>query len=153
MSRITPILMVLLLFVGVTSCKKKCKLSDDTETGNMVKNVVFYTKYVAWAAGTQGATLNSNAGYGDIDVSIDGGSRTAVNYNNYTVLLITPAAKCNSQFDKTVTIDHANMKVTYDLVVTQCSNCTDIVNSDQYVLVPKFPASYTVVFNTTYVDK
>lgn len=149
-------LLLIALTVSFSSCKKKCVLDgDDTISGNYIENVVFYPNsgYMTSSMGGN-YVINANHNYADrIQVTIDGGAKTPVNYSNYTVLCYPISAKCNAIYDKTVTIDHANQTVVYKIAVTQCSNCEEVRMTENYILVPAFPSSYAVSYDVSFTDK
>ena len=89
----------------------------------------------------------------EIQIGFAQGAKAPVNYSNYTVLCYPTNAKCNAAYDRTVTIDNALGTVVYKIVVTQCANCEETRNAENYVLVPTFPSSYLVYYDVSYVEK
>jgi hypothetical protein len=150
-----PILSLAILLLGLNSCKKKCVLSDDTDNGAIVKNVVFYPQ-AGNLTGSMGGNYVINATHpyaNQFQIRINEGDKMDVNYSNYTILCYPTTANCSASFDRTVTIDNANQTVVYKIVVTQCTNCPEKYTTENYVLVPAFPSSYGVSYDVSYIDK
>lgn len=152
---ILPLLMIA-VSLSMTSCKKKCVLDgEDTLTGDIIENVVFYPESGYMTSNMGGNyVINASHPYADrMYVSINEGGKVPVNYSNYTVLCYPVTAKCNAIYDRSVTIDHANQSVVYKIAVTQCSNCKEERTTENYVLVPALPSNYVVSYNVTFTDK
>ena len=158
MLRSTLFLSLSLLFVltSLSSCNKKCVINKEiTDNGAIVKNVIFYPKSGNMTLSLAGNyQINANHPYSDLfEVRINDAGKIPVDYNQYTILCYPIKTKCNASFDRTVTIDDATQNVTYKIVATQCSNCDQEWLTENYVLVPAFPSSYTVTYDVTVVDK
>lgn len=149
-------LFAILFISGLSSCKKKCVVEADTvDAGSIVQKVIFYPESGYMTGNMAGDyVIDASHPYANkLQVSINGASRTNVNYSNYTVLCYPTTSKCNAAFARTVTIDNANQTVVYKIVVTQCDNCPELRSTENYVLVPAFPSNYAVSFDVSYVDK
>lgn len=158
MLRSTSFLALSLLFVitSLSSCNKKCVISKETvDSGVIIKNVIFYPNSGNMTQSMAGNYLiNANSPYADrIEVGINGAGKAPVDYSQYNVLCLPVKAKCNAAFDRKVTIDAASQNVTYTIVTTQCANCEQEWYTENYVLVPTFPASYSVTYDVQYVNK
>lgn len=149
-----PILFVTLI-LGITSCKKKCILEAGVNAGDIIENVVIYPESGYMTTNMGGDyVIDATHPYADrFEVSFNNGARTAVNYSNYTILAYPLTSTCTASFDKTVTIDNTAQTVVYKIVVTQCLDCTESRTTENYVLVPAFPETYTVLYDVSYVDK
>ena len=143
------ILILITIGAGASSCKKRCKLPLDENQGAIVPNAI---------------VLETSTGYNhvvrDVDpqndpyrVSFDGGlTYGKVDYNEY-VLICQPAVKsCHSQVIKNVVIDKAKARVEYFVTINDCADCPDDYDISNWVLVPKFPASYKVFYRKETVD-
>ncbi len=149
-------LLSMLLILGATSCKKKCVIEkDDVNGGSIIQDVIFYPQSGFMTSNMGGDyVIDATHKYaGDIEISISGELKKAVNYSNYTVLCYPVRGKCNAAYDRKVTIDNTLGTVVYKIVVTQCENCEETRITENYVLVPKFPSSYLVYYDISYIDK
>lgn len=159
MLRSSSFLALSLLFVitSLSSCNKKCVISKETlDSGVIIKNVIFYPNSGNMTQSMSSASylINANSPYADrIEVGVNGAGKAPVDYSQYNVLCLPVKAKCNAAFDRKVTIDDANQKVTYTIITTQCGNCEQEWYTENYVLVPTFPASYSVTYDVQYVNK
>jgi hypothetical protein len=153
---ILPIFLLAILFLGLSACKKKCVVeTEDTNNGAIVSGVVFYPSSGSLTGNMGGnyVITNGHPYANNIQIRINEGEKTNVNYTNYTVLCYPTTANCSAFYDKTVTIDDANQTVVYKIVVTQCESCPEKYTSENYVLVPAFPSSYAVSYDVSYVTK
>lgn len=154
LSTYLPILFVTVI-LGLTSCKKKCILEAGVNSGSIIENVVIYPE-AGYMTGNMGGNyvIDATHTYADrFEVSINSGARTAVNYTNYTILAYPITSTCSASFDRSVTIDNTAQTVVYKIIVTQCIDCKESRSTENYVLVPAFPESYTVLYDVSYVDK
>jgi hypothetical protein len=153
---ILPIFLLAILFLGLSACKKKCVVeTEDTNNGAIVSGVVFYPSSGSLTGNMGGnyVITNGHPYANDIQIRMNDGEKTNVNYTNYTILCHPTTANCSAFYDKTVTIDDANQTVVYKIVVTQCESCPEKYTSENYVLVPAFPSSYAVSYDVSYVTK
>jgi hypothetical protein len=158
MLRSTSFLALSLLFVitSLSSCKKKCVISKEiVDSGAIIKNVIFYPNSGNMSTSMAGNYLiNANSPYADrIEVGINGAGKAPVDYSQYNVLCFPLKTRCNASFDRSVTVNAASQNVVYKIVATQCANCEQEWLTENYVLVPAFPASYTVTYDISVVDK
>jgi hypothetical protein len=152
----TTLLTIAFLLLISFSCKKKCKLDgDSTNTGTIVEGVVIYPASGSMTGNMGGNyVIGASSNYADyIEISFSEGPREPVNYANYKVLAFPISAKCNAQYERNVTVNTSTQSVVYSIKVTQCSDCKEIRNTENYVLVPTFPDNYTVTNVLTVIDK
>jgi hypothetical protein len=123
--------------------------------GAIIDNVIFYPNSGNITPSMGGNyNINVNHPYANtIKIAIDGAGKVPVNYSQYNVLCYPLRTKCNASFERTVTIDDATQSVVYKIVATQCGNCEQEWLTENYVLVPVFPSSYTVSYDVTVIDK
>lgn len=143
---------VLTLF---TSCKK-CKVDGTSiNKGAIIEDVVIYPSSGFMTGNMNGDyVIDANSPYADkFEMSQNQGERTTVNYANFNIIAFPVTAKCNASYERIVDINHTTQTVTYTINVTQCSNCEEERASENYVLVPVFPETYTVVYDLNVVDK
>jgi hypothetical protein len=151
----TSALLILTLSV-MLACKKKCKIENvNVNSGAIIENVVLYPSSGNMTGNMNGNyIINASSSYKDrFEMSQNNGPRTAVNYANFTILAFPVKVKCNSAYERNVTIDNAAMTVTYKMVITQCDNCIQEYMTENYVLVPSFPSNYTVLYDLSIIDK
>ncbi len=157
MLRITSLLALSLMFVAISSsCKKKCVISkENINSGAIINNVIFYPKSGNMTLSMAGSyEINGNHPYANLlEVGFNGSGKSPIDYNQYSVLCYPLQTKCNAAFERTVTIDAASQTVVYKIVATQCSSCDQKWLTENYVLVPAFPASYSVTYDVSVVDK
>lgn len=148
-------LLLIFLFFGFTSCKKKCILEEGVDSGSIIADIVIYPQSGYMTSNMGGDyVINATHPYADkFEVSINGGPKTAVNYSNYTILAYPTTSTCNASFTRSVTIDNTNQTVVYKIVVTQCTDCKESRSVENYVVVPSFPDMYAVSYDVSYVDK
>lgn len=149
------ILTLLATFVLFTSCKK-CKVENSSTTsGVIIEDVVLYPTSGYMTSNMNGDyVIDANNPYADrFEMSLNAGEKTPVNYTNFTILAFPVTARCNAAFERIVDINNTTQTVTYTLNVTQCSNCKEERYTENYVLVPAFPDTYTVVYDLNVVDK
>lgn len=148
-------LLIITFILSITSCKKKCIVEDDTDSGSIIADVVIYPSsgYMTSNMGGNYVITASHPYANNFEISINGSSKTPINYSNYTLLCYPTTANCSASYDRTVTIDDTAQTVVYKILVTQCTDCKEKRTVENYVLVPKFPASYTVYNDVSYVDK
>jgi hypothetical protein len=147
---------VAFLLLVSTSCKKKCKLDNSTvDSGTIIEDVVIYPTSGSMTGNMGGNyVIGASSNYADyIEISFSEGPREAVNYANYKVLAFPVSAKCNAQYERNVTVNSSTQSVVYSIKVTQCSDCKEVRNTENYVLVPTFPDNYTVTNELTIIDK
>jgi hypothetical protein len=147
---------LVLVIASLSSCNKKCVISKETiDSGAIVKNVIFHPNSGNMTPSMGGNyNINANHPYADrIEVAINGAGKAPVNYSQYSVLCYPIKTKCNASFERTVTVDDASQSVIYKIVATQCGNCAEEWLTENYVLVPAIPASYSVSYDVTVVDK
>jgi hypothetical protein len=148
-------LAILTLGLFTSSCKKKCVMEpNNLDKGWIEENVIFYPKIGYLTSKMDGnyvVTANSQFA-NQFEVSIDGGAKEPVDYNNYTILCYPILSKCNAQFVRDVSFNSVNQTVEYEIEVTQCSRCEEERITENYVLVPKFPSNYQVTYDISYVN-
>jgi hypothetical protein len=73
--------------------------------------------------------------------------RDSVDFSAYTVLGKYTSGDCRVSFERRVTRDNIQKKVYYRLKVHECGNCERYSESMNWVLVPKIPDDYEVLFH------
>ena len=156
LKKISLFFLLAILTLSATSCKKKCKLdTESVDKGAIIEDVVLYPTSGYMTSNMGGNyVIDASSSFADnFEVSINGSERTAVNYANYTILAFPVTVKCNAAYERNVEINHTTQIVSYNLTVTQCDDCVEQRNIENYVLVETFPSTYTVDYNLTVVEK
>lgn len=154
---ITLSLALLAVFsIGLSSCNKCTVAEEDTYTGVIIsessagKAVVIYCA-TGYLPGDLGGNfhITGNSQYADrFEVSFDGGeTKGPVNWGSYDILCNPMIIKCKASFVRDVTIDNNLGYAYYNVDATTCSSCENERYVENYVLVPKMPAGYTVFFD------
>lgn len=141
--------------LSFSSCKKTCVIDkENVDSGDIIsevngyKVVVYNTGYMAGGLGNHitGSHPYSSA----IEVSFDDGyTREQINYAIYNVLRYPITVSCEAKVDRNVYIDPTTQTVTYKIEVTECGSCDERYSAENYVLVPAFPQSYTILYDLT----
>lgn len=144
--------------IVLTGCVKKCKLGDTgSDNGDIITDVIIYPESGYMTSNMSGDYhIDGQSDYSDqFQMSTDGGyTKKAINYSVYNILANPINVKCDAAFTRTVTIDNANQIVTYKIEVTECSStCNEVRTTENYVLVPAFPSSYSVVYDVVVNEK
>lgn len=152
-------LLVLVLGLGTTSCKKKCVIEkENTDLGAIISESQTGEEVVVYHSGYKPPSISNHYTashlYADlIEVSFDGGqTRGPVNWNQYHVLTNPVWVSCEAKFDREVLFNATNQTVTYKLNVTNCGSCDEKYYAENYVLIPAVPSSYTVLYDVTYTE-
>ncbi len=136
-------------FIGcaivLASCGKKCKLEkEDINQGVIVPDVIVYqTHTFGEKVVIDGTTADSN----QLELSFDGGyTRVPVDYSKYTLLNFPITTHCDAAFTRKVEFNDVDDIVKYTISVEECDKCNNGILTDNFVVVPKFPASYSVTY-------
>ena len=150
----SPMLLMLLILLA-TSCKKKCVMEINNENkGWIEEDVLFYPQigYMSNLMNGYYVITEDSPFANEILISIDGGEKAPVDFNNYAILCYPITTHCNAQFVRDVSFNSVNQSVEYSIVVTQCAQCEEERFTENYVLVPKFPSNYNVTYDISYVN-
>ncbi len=155
-SLFTSTFLILATVSLLASCKKKCKVDEvDVNSGAIRSEYVIYPSSGYMTGNMAGDyVIDATNPYRErFEVSLNQGPREPFNYTNFTILAFPVSASCNASFDRNVTVNNATQTVTYKMTVTQCTDCKETRYTENYVMVPAFPANYTVLYDLTMVDK
>ena len=150
-------LILAVLFMGFSSCKKKCVIEKEgTDSGVIVKSVLVYPQH-----GYITSDLNGNyhidetsGSASKFEMSTDGGqTKIPMNYDAYSILAHPMVLSCNFSLDREVLINDIAETVTYTITVTECKEalCQEERFIENYVVVPSFPSTYTLSTIVNYV--
>ncbi len=149
--KFTLILSIFALFIGLSSCAKKCNVPDDSDTGSIIHDVIIYPSSGSMT-GNMGNdyVINESHKYaGEYQIRFGQGAKVPVDYSQYTILCYPTQTTCAASFNRSVVVNDTTQTVTYKIEITQCKDCLQNVDNENYVLVPKFPANYAVVYDVT----
>lgn len=152
------ILILAVLFMGFSSCKKKCVIEKEgTDSGVIVKSVLVYPQHGYITSDLNGNYhIDENSGSASkFEMSTDGGqTKVPVNYDAYSILAHPMVLSCNFSLDREVLINDVTETVTYAITVTECKDplCQQERFIENYVIVPSFPSTYTVNTTVTFIE-
>lgn len=133
--------------IGSVSCKKCTVAEEDTISGEIVTNSVIYASSGYLTESVSPDVFNGQQYPDGFEISFDEGlSRIALDFNSYTVLANPMRVNCKASFEKSVTRDDVNNIIRYKVIATTCESCKEVRFVENYVLVPKIPSNYTVLF-------
>lgn len=139
----------LVLATVFSSCKKKCDLPEDSNSGKIKSSVsIFPTGQLT--SGEIGGRLitNESPDAGTIQMSLNEGvTKTAFDYGSYSILCYPTTTSCNSAFERTVDINDVSGTVTYTILITECGKCENKVYTENIVAVQAIPSTYQVFFD------
>jgi hypothetical protein len=141
----TGVLFAATMLLSLTSCKKCTVAEEDVNTGAIVEGALVYPKvgYLTDVVGVHvtGANQYSN----EFEVSFDGGvTKQAVDWNTYDILSNSMIVNCKASFVRDVTYDNVNSLVLYKVTATTCKSCEAERFIENFVLIPKVQAGYSV---------
>ena len=152
------ILILSILLIGFSSCKKKCVIEKEgTDSGVIVKSVLVYPEHGYITNDLNGNYhIDENSPVADkFEMSTDGGqTRIPMNYTAYSILAHPMILSCNFKLDREVIINDIAETVTYAITVTECKEplCQEERFIENFVIVPSFPSTYTVSTTVDYVE-
>ena len=141
----TGVLFATILLLGLTSCKKCTVAETNLNTGSIVEEAIVYPK-VGYLTDVVGIHVTGANQYSDeFEVSFDGGlTKVPVNWNAYDIVSNSMIVKCKASFVRDVTIDNVNNLVIYKVTATTCASCEADRFVENFVLIPKVQAGYSV---------
>ena len=152
-------LILILLGIGLSSCKKKCVIEkENSDLGAIISEsptgedvVIFHSGYKPPSVSNH---YTSSHPYADhIEVSFNGGrSRENIDWSQYNILTNSVWTSCEAKIDREVLFNNTAQTVTYKVSVTNCSDCDERYFAENYVLVPVIPSSYTVLYDVSYTE-
>jgi hypothetical protein len=145
------LLALIALFIGLSSCSKKCDLPDNSNSGSIIHDVVIYPSSGSMT-GNMGNDFVINGAHkyaGEYDIRFTNGNKIPVDYSQYTILCYPTKTSCAASFNRSVVIDALTQTVKYKIEISQCKDCLQEVENENYILVPAFPSNYTVSFDVT----
>lgn len=145
-------LMVISSFV-LTSCKKKCDLGQDTDSGAIIPNMVIYPEsgYMTEHLPPNQYLVTADSEIADrFKMSTDNGyTRTDFDFGSYSIIAFPITTNCFAVFDRKVEIDHLNQVVYYKIAVRDCGKCSDKRYIENWVAIPAVASTYTVLYDVT----
>lgn len=146
--RFIPI--ITLAFVTVlSSCKKKCDLPDDVNSGEIKSNILIYPEGSLTQGEQSTYLITGNSPNAEtIKMSTDEGmTKTAVDWGSYSVLCYPTTTSCNTSFARDVEIDDVNGIVYYTITMKECGKCDSKVATENIVVIRSIPETYEVFFD------
>lgn len=141
----------LLTIVSVTffACNRKCKLPEQ-KIGT--REIIPFARVLDPLQNLdekekQYVIQSDSANIFQLQVSFDDIETVEeIDFSNYTLLGLTASGTCNAIFKRDVSRNNATKKVIYSIEVMECGTCKKLKLSYNWVLVPKIPNDYEVLF-------
>jgi len=133
----------------LSSCKKKCDLPEDVDSGEIVAGISIFPEG-SLTQGDQSTFLitGNSANAGTIKMSLDKGmTKTDVDWGKYSVLCYPTTTSCNTSFTRNVEIDDVNGIVYYTINLKECGKCESKVATENIVVIRSIPETYQVFFD------
>ena len=147
------IYLILIISTISSSCRKdKCELPDQIiGTGEIDKNALKSQPVITWEMKDKEHVIQVDSlNKYNLEVSLDNGSTyDSIDFSVYTLLVKYARGNCEVTFVRNVTKNNSQKKVYYNIEVLQCGTCEINWESMNWVLIPKIPNDYEVVFNVT----
>ncbi|MBM3921059.1 MAG: hypothetical protein FJ347_07535 [Sphingomonadales bacterium] len=144
--------LIILISVGglLTNCNRECRNLANTQSGGIVKSYDFGDCFLYSSldshviiddAGKWTAFKQKYLKYCDTQKleNIDFSQHMLVG-NKLRVFA------CNVAFHRKLIINDSNKTYTYDIEMELCKGCNSELSSPNWVIMPKLPAGYTMVF-------
>jgi hypothetical protein len=128
---------------------KKCKLPQQIiGTGEIVTNALVNQPLIQGDMSQKEHVIRSDSeNMYHLQVSFDNGNTyTDIDFNQYTLLGKYASGACRVIFERNVSKNLEQKQIVYIISVLQCGICKTNWESMNWVLVPKIPDNYEVVF-------
>ncbi|PHR36899.1 MAG: hypothetical protein COA38_00790 [Fluviicola sp.] len=155
----TSLLILSILFIGFSSCKKVCKIeADDVDSGLIVESVAIYPLhgYITQEMSDEYHVHDASSIAHKFKMSTDNGfTQSPFNYGEYSILAYPMTLNCSFSIVRDVRVNDANMTATYTITVTQCKNpeCSEQRYIENFIAVPAIPESYTILHDISIVEQ
>jgi hypothetical protein len=150
-------LLVILLSILSASCEREKELIEITSECKFHDNILTtcfsgdisteYDEYIF-------RNNNSFQNYGDqsrinpININCDTAQLPNIDFSKFSLLTkITIGGGCNANYERTITKDTKNKKIIYQITATYNGHCYMQIINRNWVVTPKIPDDYTIVFN------
>lgn len=144
-------LILIIATLSSSSCRKdECELPDQIiGTGEIIENALVSQPVITWEMRDKVHVIQDDSlNKYNLKVSFDNGSTyDPIDFSMYTLLGKYARGKCNVTFERNVIRNDSQKKLYYDIKVHQCGTCEINWESMNWVLIPKMPNDYEVVFN------
>lgn len=131
------------------SCKDNCRNMESTFSGEVLKLYDFKACYV-YAAIDSTLIIDTDTGFQNYKSRYFKNCNSnldPIDFSNQVLLgLKTEASACNVSFHRKIELDTAKKTYTYTVETNACGGCGTQLNSSNFVIGPKVPAGYSVVF-------
>ena len=154
----TSLLILSVLFIGLSSCKK-CKIEgENVDAGEIITDIAIYPDhgYITQDMSGKYHVHGGSTVADKFDMSTDNGfTRSPFNYTNYSILAYPMTLNCNHFLSREVNIDHDNSTATYKITVTQCkdADCSQQRYIENFVVVPAIPDTYTILHDIQTIEQ
>lgn len=143
-------LILIIATISSSSCRKnECDLPKQIiGTGEIVENALISQPIITWEMRDKEHIIQVDSlNIYNLEVSFDDGSTyNPIDFSKYTLLGKYARGNCRVTFERNVSRNDSQKKVYYDIEVHQCGNCEINCESMNWVLIPKIPNDYEVIF-------
>lgn len=155
----TSLLILSVLFIGFSSCKKVCKIeADDVDSGVIVKEVAIYPQYgyLTQEMSSEYHVHGASSIADRFNMSTDNGyTQSPFNYTEYSILAYPMTLNCSFSLVRDVMVNDINMTATYTITVTQCKDpeCSEQRYIENLIAVPAIPDTYTILHDINIIEQ
>lgn len=137
--------------VFMFSCNKKCKSLPNSTGGEVISLYDFGDCYI-YATVDTSLIISTDSAFSAFKtarfIHCNSAAVPAINFSNQTLLgYRTEIQACNTGTHRSIAIDTVAKTYTYSMKVTRCKGCNTQLGSNNFVLGPKIPAGYQVLFD------
>lgn len=141
-----------LISVIWVSCNKKCANLNGGIAGSVLREYDFGDCKVYARVDSHLVISNQSEwdSYRNAKLKVcDNGNLPAIDFNAEALIgyKISQIA-CNVGFKKTITVDAVNKEYIYTVTLDKCTGCNTEITSHNWVVGPKIPPDYKVIFQT-----
>lgn len=153
MRYIKSILIISVLGILTLGCTKTCDFPKEDAIKGVIleEGIVYPVEGYMTDVYPNGLHVDGSHMLADkFEVAINNETKQAFSNvsGSYHILGYRTVVKCDVYFEREVLIDHANQIVTYNITIKECDKgCDELRTVENYVIVPAFPASYTLIVN------
>lgn len=139
--------------ICILSCKKQCDVPTQIiGSGEILNNanVTFHpdtaSKTITWELRREHIIQSDTQNIYNLVVSFNNENIENIDFKKYTVLGKYTTGQCKVTFERNVTKNDLIKQIEYKIKVHQCGNCKENLEDMNWVLVPKIPDSYKIIF-------
>lgn len=152
MKRILVSAVTLCILMIFTTCNKKCGGMENSEEGNIIEKFDFADCFL-YARVDSTLVISSDSAFTAYKnknfKNCNSSTFKTIDFNQHSLLgYMVRIPACNVAFHRKVEIDNVAKVYRYTVTIEKCTGCNQQISSPNFVLVPKIPSNYGVVFET-----